>query len=282
MTIKTAAELAAACKDLAANYKTLYVMGCFGSPMNQANKNRYTNNHAYNRKAARTKKINAATADTFGFDCVCMIKGLLWGWDGDASKTYGGAKYASNGVSDIDADAMIKACYDVRSSWHDICIGEVVWMKGHIGVYVGNGLVVECTPKWADCVQITALHNIGKKAGYNGRTWTKHGKLPYVAYTLSAPKKTVDELAQEVLAGKWGNGDARREKLTEAGYDYKAVQKRVNELLAAGKAAASVDKVAREVIAGKWGNGERRKRKLTAAGYDYKAVQKRVNELLKG
>ena len=45
------------------------------------------------------------------------------------------------------------------------------------------------------------------------------------------PAKTVDELAQEVLDGKWGIGDERKKRLTEAGYDYAAVQKRVNELL---------------------------------------------------
>lgn len=55
-------------------------------------------------------------------------------------------------------------------------------MSGHIGVYIGNGLAVECTPRWSDGVQITAVHNIGKIAGYNGRTWTKHGKLPHVNY----------------------------------------------------------------------------------------------------
>lgn len=47
-----------------------------------------------------------------------------------------------------------------------------------------------------------------------------------------APKKTVDELAKEVLDGKWGTGDERKKRLTEAGYDYNAVQKKVNELLA--------------------------------------------------
>lgn len=50
-----------------------------------------------------------------------------------------------------------------------------------------------------------------------------------------APKKTVDELAQEVLDGKWGSGDERKEKLTKAGYDYNAVQKKVNEILEAQK-----------------------------------------------
>lgn len=45
------------------------------------------------------------------------------------------------------------------------------------------------------------------------------------------PKKTVDELAKEVLQGKWGTGNTRKEALTKAGYDYDAVQKRVNELV---------------------------------------------------
>ncbi|MCI1309091.1 MAG: hypothetical protein LKG48_04925 [Lachnospiraceae bacterium] len=37
-------------------------------------------------------------------------------------------------------------------------------------------------------------------------------------------------MAREVLAGKWGNGDARRQKLAAAGYDVNAVQRRVNQL----------------------------------------------------
>lgn len=46
-----------------------------------------------------------------------------------------------------------------------------------------------------------------------------------------APSKTIDELAHEVLEGKWGNGEERVKRLTEAGYDYNAVQNRVNEIL---------------------------------------------------
>ena len=43
--------------------------------------------------------------------------------------------------------------------------------------------------------------------------------------------KSIDELAQEVIQGKWGNGADRKNRLTAAGYNYSAVQKRVNELL---------------------------------------------------
>lgn len=187
--ITTAADLAARCKDLAQNHKTLYIMGCFGAPMNDKNKARYVKNNAYNRQAARTRMIQTASADTFGFDCVCMIKGLLWGWTGDMSKTYGGAAYNSNGVPDINADTMISKCSGVSTDFSCIEVGEAVWLKGHIGVYIGDGLAVECSPRWANGVQITACNCT--KAGYNRRNWTKHGKLPYVIYAKqqSVPTK---------------------------------------------------------------------------------------------
>ena len=52
-------ELANKLKNIAKNYKTLYVMGCFGAPMTATNKKRYTKNHSYNRQAARTAIISA-------------------------------------------------------------------------------------------------------------------------------------------------------------------------------------------------------------------------------
>ena len=182
--ITTAAQLAERCLDVAQNYKTLYVMGCFGAPMTAANKKRYTQNHSYNKQTARTKMINTASADTFGFDCVNLIKGLLWNWCGDKAKTYGGASHAVNGVPDIGADTMITKCKNVSTTgWANREVGEALWVKGHIGVYIGNGLAVECTPAWKNRVQVTSVGNIGAKAGYNTRTWSKHGKLPYVTYT---------------------------------------------------------------------------------------------------
>lgn len=177
---KTNIDLANRLKSVATDYKTLYVMGCFGAPMTQTNKARYCKNHSYNKKAERTAMIQAATEDTFGFDCVCLIKGILWGWSGDVSKTYGGAVYKANDVPDIGADSMIKVCKDISTDFSNIEVGEAVWMEGHIGVYVGDGLAVECTPKWENDVQITACNTTVD--GYNRRNWTKHGKLPYIEY----------------------------------------------------------------------------------------------------
>lgn len=195
MAIKTGQELATACVNVAKNYKTLYVMGCFGAPLTASNKERYIQANSYNQKSSRKQKIMAATSDTFGFDCVCLIKGLLWGWDGNAGKTYGGASYCANNVPDIGADQIINKCKDVSTNFSRIAVGELLWMEGHVGIYIGNGQAVECTPSWKDCVQVTTVKNI--KSG-TGHKWTKHGKLPYVTYDASATPAVSTTTSPEV------------------------------------------------------------------------------------
>ena len=96
-------------------------------------------------------------------------------------------------------------------------------------------------------------------------------------------KKTVSELAQEVIQGKWGNGSARKTNLTKAGYDYATVQAEVNRLVKGESTPKkkSNEEIAQEVIKGLWGNGAIRKKKLTDAGYNYSVIQAMVNKLLK-
>lgn len=92
------------------------------------------------------------------------------------------------------------------------------------------------------------------------------------------PVNDVERIAMEVINGKWGNGEERRNRLTQAGYNYDLVQRKVNQILA----PKSIDTLAYEVIDGKWGNGAVRKKALTNAGYDYDTVQRRVNQILLG
>lgn len=93
--------------------------------------------------------------------------------------------------------------------------------------------------------------------------------------TTQPQSKPIDQIANEVIAGQWGDGADRKKRLTDAGYDYNAVQNAVNAKLK----KKSNEEIAQEVIAGKWGSGDDRKNRLEHAGYDYNAVQKRVNEL---
>ncbi len=106
-----------------------------------------------------------------------------------------------------------------------------------------------------------------------------------VPSTPSNVSKSNEEIAAEVIAGKWGNGDTRKIALTNAGYNYNAIQSIVNAKLSGNSTTSkptlkSIDEVAREVINGAWGNGQDRFNRLAAAGYDGNAVQNRVNEIL--
>lgn len=91
-----------------------------------------------------------------------------------------------------------KQLYRVRKSWSDA--------KSQIGAFA-------------------SLENAKKacKSGYS--VFDSNGNVVYPA------KKSIDEIAREVIQGKWGNGTERKKNLTNAGYDYNAVQKRVNELM---------------------------------------------------
>ena len=186
-------------KDVVNNYKTIYMWGCFGQEVTESIIVAKTKQYPSWYTAERQKKFrNLIGKNYFGFDCVCLIKGILWGWNGDTSKAHGGAVYGSNGVPDTDANGMINKCNNISTDFNNITPGEAVWLSGHIGVYIGNGQVIECTPIWKDGVQITNL---------NQRNWVKHGKLPYITYesNTETPKQdpipSTNDTIYTVIAG---------------------------------------------------------------------------------
>ena len=85
-------------------------------------------------------------------------------------------------------------------------------------------------------------------------------------------EKTTEELAQEVIAGKYGNGEDRKNAL---GDRYAEVQARVNEILApAPEPSIDILDLVRKTIRGDFGNGEDRR---NALGSNYEEVQRQVN-----
>lgn len=136
--------------------------------------------------------------------------------------------------------------------------------------------------------------SVGKLSGYAGNldlnkayisaaSWNKLVGKSKTKPTSTTAKKSVNTLAKEVLAGKWGNGTDRKNRLVKAGYDYSKVQAAVNKLVKASQMSEDkiINAVAHEVITGRWGNGQERINRLKAAGYDPDKIQKRVNELMK-
>lgn len=161
-----------------------------------------------------------------------------------------------SGNSSSSGGASTSSLYRVRKSWSDA--------KSQKGAFRDFDNAKKCA---------------NANAGY--KVFDASGNEVYPNKVTQS--KSVDTLAHEVLAGNWGNGSDRANRLRAAGYDYDAVQNRVNEILYGSVSkpnGKSIDTLAREVIRGDWGNGQDRVNRLKAAGYDYNAVQKRVNELL--
>lgn len=151
------------------------------------------------------------------FDCSGLIKGTLWGYPNNG-------KYESNGVPDINANTLISKCTKRSTDMTMIIVGEMVHLEGHCGIYIGNGEVIESSPKWENGVQITKLSQ---------RKWTSHGLLPYIMYDTDDVSEVVSNnklenaikvIADEVKKGTFGNGHENRMKAI-----YELVRKEVNK-----------------------------------------------------
>lgn len=128
--------------------------------------------------------------------------GWLYARLGDLAAKVTAALSTGTGVS---ADKAASQLYRVRKTWAD--------SKSQKGAFS----VLANAKKCAD-----------SNKGYS--VFDGNGKKVYPADS-SGTKKSIDAIAREVIRGDWGNGDERKQKLTAAGYDYSAVQKKVNELL---------------------------------------------------
>ena len=125
------------------------------------------------------------TGNLWYFDCICLVKGILWGWNKDINLKHGGAVYKSNGVPDYNETRFFNLCHNISTDFTNIHIGEMVWMKGHVGIYVGEGHVIEATKGWGKDKVVKSdilsdgTSSLNSVARYK---WLKHGFIPYVQY----------------------------------------------------------------------------------------------------
>lgn len=105
--------------------------------------------------------------------------------------------------------------------WNDNGVGDNKGYSDHVGIVqkVVNGVIYVIEGNYSNSVKIRQIK-------VNAKTIRGFGVPKY-----STTNKSIDSIAKEVIQGKWGNGEIRKQKLTASGYDYNAIQKRVNELL---------------------------------------------------
>ena len=141
---------------------------------------------------------------SWNFDCVILIKAILWGWNGNKNHAHGGANYGSNGVYDDGTEQLIARCHNISTDFNNITPGEVLWMPGHVGVYVGEGKVIEATAGWEGKVLYSNVSTNGARTrnGYQIYNWQKHGKLPYIDYVEINDKIDNTPIANEHKLGE--------------------------------------------------------------------------------
>lgn len=149
-----------------------------------------------------------------------------------------------------------------------------IWAASNASYYTKRGISI--------AIQQRVIDNLDHDTFYgDAAAWKKYAAgdgSTSADKQQTAAKKSAGEIAKEVIAGRWGNGQQRKTALTAAGYNYDEIQNIVNAKMSGKK---NNDQIADEVIAGNWGNLPQRKKRLTAAGYDYNAIQKIVNAKMK-
>ena len=222
---------------------------------------------------------------------------------GRFNEIIGAMKYPSLNCNAENFIERAKNTYGLEISSVPTLGGIMVWQKGTLSGNDGAGHVA-VVEKIIDSNTIyTSESGYGGSAFWNSTRRNTNGRWGLgSAYTFRgcivnpaigkvvAPtptpsaKKSVDEVAKEVIRGEWGNGDERYNRLPNAGYNYNEVQAKVNELLNSNKPTPaptpSVDilDLVRKTIRGDFGNGEARRKAL---GSNYDEVQRQVNLNLK-
>lgn len=186
------------------------------------------------------------------------------------------------------SDGVVVGCRNNCNGFENGSYGNYVKIKHDNGYYTLYGHMAYNTVK----VSVGQRVSKGQVLGYMGNTGMSYGghlhfevrntsdvRIDPTEYlnsdlpnSQSVPTKSVEELAQEVIAGKYGNGEDRKQAL---GDRYAEVQARVNEILApTPEPSVDILDLVRKTIRGDFGNGEDRR---NALGSNYDEVQKQVN-----
>lgn len=204
-------EFVAKLTEVLKKHRTTYMWGTFGQAVTEDLVNQKIRQYPDWYRGKKSRFTRLVGKGYFAFDCIGLIKGILWGWDN------GGANYLAHNIPDVSANMMLTNLKEVSSNFKDIELGEAVWMDGHIGVYVGDGKVIEATPSWKNGVQLTACSNIKMRLGIHNRRWTKHGKIPYITYiAIPKPAKALPKATNTytVKSGDTLSGIATKYKTT--------------------------------------------------------------------
>lgn len=194
------------------------------------------------------------TGDCWSFDCLGFVHCMVNGFCGNRAELGGGAVMDQFVTSTTEIKTLLDYCHDISNNFNNIKPGELLYMNGHVGLYVGtvqpfnDGRVFNvaecCYSSFGGGGMLTYVDETGRrfnhKGGTQAGTWERHGQFYRVDYTSDpvpdpvpdvTPAKLLD-IVNEVFVGTFGNNPERRNKLTQMyGEDvYRRVQDIINLL----------------------------------------------------
>ena len=174
---------------------TAYASGTFGQKFSETfiRQKREQYPSSYPDSKIRSLRNKAANGDLYLFDCCGLIKGIIWNWPT--------LVYKSNGLPDVnDSGIWNQYCIEKSDKWDKVEPGEILHMKGHVGIYIGEGKAIEATARWEEKVLVSHVMNISLDADHS-RKWEAHGKLTLLEYEASASEPAPVEIFYTVKKG---------------------------------------------------------------------------------
>lgn len=176
--------------------------------------------------------------------------------DVEAGNSAAGVKSALDWLQTQSAKTMIYTMYSQYNTYKGVIAGRgsnCAWWEARYGLNNGqyssrypahSGADLHQYTSNGSCPGLPSHVDLNRICGTKNEAWFRSasGSAPASSSTPATGKKSVDQIAQECIAGKWGNGAVRKNKLTAAGYNYAEVQARVNALLGKGASSGSAAK----------------------------------------
>lgn len=225
--VKDNEELVRIYKEIYDKKKTAYGSGCIGWTLTKSvyddKCKQYPKNKTYLNYERDKGKCVA--------DCSGAIVGIAYdGWTATTEPVWS----KKNDWNDQMLHDKLTDTIDISGGKNTdkLMLGMCLWKKGHVGLYIGDGYAFDVDYD----SKVSGIH----KRKVTDVKWTLAGKLPNITYiehegesssSLRLRKKSNEEIAKEVIAGKWGVMPYRKERLEMAGYDYREVQDIVNAMI---------------------------------------------------
>ena len=168
--------------------KTKYAKGGYGCYSSQENVNFLSRLYPTWYHTKRRKDLLGSGA--YLFDCVCFIKSVVNGWNGDISDHFGGSK-PGQVLADVGTETIMHEPYANHrgTSFTSLKPGNILHKEGHVGVYIGQSQVIECC--WDDSGGGVRISD------FDG-SWDSHARLACIDYTeadrVEKPVETVEKV----------------------------------------------------------------------------------------